>query len=261
MRQPLIVVGAALGVAATGGVAAFAGWSVTVQPATFTVYAARIPQPAPPRARVHTPPWIAWQPLARGVPVDRYVVTRHLGPAAQVACEVPATARPRCTDRQAPAGYRATYTVAAAYGSHWVSVDSGPSAPVTVPGVGVPITVNGIQLRPGPDGTPVVVGGADPSADPSLVAGTTMSPPAPPAGRPPSPSGTVVTPAPRVSASPAPVVKSTGDTTSGGGPGSDPGAASAPATGPSPDATCGSRCSGSPSPTPPSAAAPPPASD
>ncbi|GAB1643014.1 hypothetical protein KRMM14A1259_34370 [Krasilnikovia sp. MM14-A1259] len=220
------MVGAALGVAATGGVAAFAGWSVTVQPATFTVYAARLPQPAPPRVRVQELPRIAWEPPGRTVPVDRYVVTRHLGPAAQVACEVPATARPRCTDRQAPPGYRATYTVAAAYGSHWVGVDSGPSGPVVMPGVAAPIWVDGIALRPGPDGTAVPVNGAVPSAYPSLVARTAASPA--PAARIAVPSGVVVSRRPVVlkpSASPAP--RSTGDS-SGGGPGPDPGTATAP---------------------------------
>ncbi|BFU42428.1 hypothetical protein [Krasilnikovia sp. MM14-A1004] len=262
VRQPLIVVGAALGVAATGGVAAFAGWSVTVQPASFTVYAARIPQPDPPRARAHLLPWIAWQPVTRGAPVDRYVVTRHLGPAAQVACEVSAAARPRCTDRQAPPGYRATYTVAAAYGSHWVGVDSGPSAPVTVPGVAVPITVNGIQLRPGPDGTPVVVSGAEPSAYPSLVSSTTANPAAPPADRAPSPSGPAATAPPVSETSASPAVRSTGEPASGDGPGPDPGSATAPTTAPAAPAACGSgsHCSGSPS-APPSAGPPPPASD
>ncbi|WP_412752901.1 hypothetical protein [Krasilnikovia sp. M28-CT-15] len=258
MRQPLIVVGAALGVAATGGVAAFAGWSVTVQPASFTVYAARLPQPAPPRARVHALPWVTWQPVARGAPADRYVVTRHLGPATQVACEVPAAARPRCVDRQAPAGYRATYTVAAASGSHWVSVDSAPSAPVTVPGVAEPVIVNGIQLWPGPDGTPVVVDGAAPSAYPSLVARTTMNPAAPPAHRPPSPSGAVVTAVtPKASTSAAPAVRSTGDAPSGGGPDPNPGGG----PGPDPGVATAPTASGPPGATSPSAGAPPPASD
>ena len=122
---------------------------------TFTVHAAEIPRVARPAVRAHAQPRIAWKAvrIAEDVPVQRYVVTRHLGTVTQVACDVPATARPRCIDRFAPAGYRATYTVTARHGAHWRATDSEASAVVTMTGVAVPIWVTASDLA-GAAGTP-----------------------------------------------------------------------------------------------------------
>jgi hypothetical protein len=119
----------------------------------------------PPKVAVRAVPRVKWAPveLAPGVPMHRYVVTRHLGPVMQIACDVPATAVLRCIDANAPAGYVMTYTVAAMYGSRWVGPASEPSAPVIRPGVAVPIVVDGVTIVPGPAGA-VVVPEAAPSA-------------------------------------------------------------------------------------------------
>jgi hypothetical protein len=146
--------------AATAGAAgmAFASWATTSTSDAFTVYAARMPRIGTPAVAVRTAPRITWTPveLASGVPVHQYVVTRHLGPVRQIACDVPATAVARCIDANAPAGYAMTYTVAARYGSRWVGPASEPSSPVIRPGVAVPISVNGVTILPGPDGAVVV---------------------------------------------------------------------------------------------------------
>jgi hypothetical protein len=173
----LIMAGAAVGIAATGGASAFAGWVVQATAGPFTVHAARIPTMAPPTIRVRALPRIGWTAveIAPGVPVQRYVVTRHLGPVNQVACDVPATAKPRCIDLHAPAGYQATYTIAATYGTQWTGEDSEPSNPVTMPGIALPLTIDGVVVLPGAAGA-VIVPGAQPSSSPSLVAGTETAP-------------------------------------------------------------------------------------
>jgi hypothetical protein len=172
--QPLMLTAGVLtALATTGGVISAVGWSSGSTSETFTVHAAEIPRIARPAIRAHAQPRIAWKPvrLAEDVPVQRYVVTRHLGTVAQVACDIPATARPRCIDRFAPPGYQATYTVTARHGAHWRGTDSEPSPAVTMPGVAVPISVNGQLIVPGAAGTPVVVGSAPvAAADPSASA-------------------------------------------------------------------------------------------
>lgn len=199
----MLATGIMAAVATTGGVVTVVGWTGESTSETFTVHAAAIPRIAPPTARTAAQPRIAWDSvrLTGDVPVQRYVVTRHLGDVAQVACDIPATARPRCTDRHAPAGYQATYTVAARHGAHWTGTDSAPSPAVTTPGVAVPISVNGILIVPGAGGTPVVVGTApeavDPSAGPSDAA-------AAPSGEPSAPAGGEVTEPPVHHVPPAP---------------------------------------------------------
>lgn len=167
LRSPLPFVGVATAVAIGTGVAAYGGWDVGAESASFVVHAESIPRMAVPSVKlpsgraeitedglVVSGPRITWEPvrIAAGTPVQRYVVTRHLGPIAQVACDVPA-GRTRCVDRQAPAGYLATYTVAAAYGSFWTGVPSKPSDPMLLPGEAAPIVVAGVVVLPGEAGT------------------------------------------------------------------------------------------------------------
>jgi hypothetical protein len=177
LQPALLTLAAAAALAATGGVATLTGWTTGSAPETFTVYAGKIPRMVQPHVHRHAQPRISWTPvqIAPDVPVQRYVVTRHLGAVAQVACDVPAASARRCVDRSAPAGYRATYTVTATYGARWVGPDSEHSAVVAMPGVAVPILVDGVTIVPGVAGAPVVVGTA-----PRVVpTGASSAPPAP----------------------------------------------------------------------------------
>ncbi|MFI5932963.1 hypothetical protein [Actinoplanes sp. NPDC051494] len=132
-RTFVAVAGAGAGVVAVGsGVAAYGGWNVTASPSTFTIHAVRIPRMAAPTVRlVATGPRVGWDAveLAPGVPVDRYLVTRHPGPVGEVVCEVPG-GRVSCVDTAAAAGQLSTYTVSAGFGSHWAGPDSAPSAAI-----------------------------------------------------------------------------------------------------------------------------------
>jgi hypothetical protein len=198
----MLAAGVLAALATTGGVISAVGWSSGSTSETFTVHAAEIPRVARPAVRAHAQPRIAWNPvrIAEDVPVQRYVVTRHLGTVTQVACDVPATTRPRCIDRFAPPGYQATYTVTARHGAHWRSTDSEPSPAVTMPGIAVPISVNGMLIVPGTGGTPVVVGAAPEAVDPSAA-------PSSPAFEPSAaPSGPVTEEPPVVRVPPAPPV-------------------------------------------------------
>lgn len=183
LQPSMLATGILAALATTGGVISVGGWTTGSTSEAFTVHAAAVPRVDAPNARAATRPRIAWTPvrITGDVPVERYVVTRHLGAVAQVACDVPATARPRCVDRYAPAGYRATYTVAARHGAHWTGPDSAPSPAVTTPGVAVPISVNGMLIVPGTGGTPVVVGAAPEAVDPSAApSGPALDPSAAP---------------------------------------------------------------------------------
>ncbi|AGL20855.1 hypothetical protein L083_7345 [Actinoplanes sp. N902-109] len=129
--------------AAGSGVAAYGGWNVGGWSPTFTVHAVRIPRMLPPSAQLGTDvagPRIGWEAIVGQAPVQRYVVTRHLGAISAVACAVEARAT-NCVDRHAPVGRVLTYTVAAAWGTHWSGVDSAPSVPVLVPGAAAPLPV------------------------------------------------------------------------------------------------------------------------
>jgi len=141
LLRPAVLTTAAVALAAVGGASAFAGWQVAVTPEEFTVYAASIPRMAAPIATSRAIPQIAWTAveIAPGVAVQRYVVTRHVGPGAQVVCDVPAVGALRCVDPHAPAGYPIVYTVAAGRGRYWRGPDSAPSAAITMPGIAVPL--------------------------------------------------------------------------------------------------------------------------
>jgi hypothetical protein len=224
LRSPLPFVGLATALAIGTGVAAYGDWDVGADEAQFTVHAASIPRMDAPTVElpdgqpeitadgiVVSGPRIGWDrvTIAPGTPVQRYVVTRHLGPIAQVACDVPA-ARTRCVDETAPAGYLATYTVAAAYGSFWTGVPSPASEPLLLPGEAAPIVVDGVVVVPGADGSALVpapgvsasapagvvivpqAGSTDGREDPEpVVSGSAVPAPgqaqAPPAHKPPAP--------------------------------------------------------------------------
>ncbi|MFI7603226.1 hypothetical protein [Actinoplanes sp. NPDC049681] len=166
------IIGVATAATIGTGVAAYGNWDVKAEAKTFTVRAASIPRMAAPDAEmppgeplvsgdglVVRGPRISWRgvAIAADVPVQRYVVTRHLGPVAQVACDVPA-GRTRCVDRHPPAGYLVTYTVAAAYGSYWTGLASEESRPVLLPGEAAPIIVDGVVVLPGSAGGALVPG-------------------------------------------------------------------------------------------------------
>lgn len=199
LRTPLPVIGITTALIVGGGVAAFAAWDVQGQSETFTVLAAHIPRMGPPRVRSGAVPRIRWGAveLMPGVPAQRYIVTRSLGPLAQVACDVPPGATLQCADVFAPAGYQATYSVAATYGGSWVGPPGAPSRVVTMPGTAVPMLINGVMVMPGAGGVPIVdspgvVPGDVPSAmSPSLPPSSSSSAPGPgpgPASAPPVPS-------------------------------------------------------------------------
>ncbi|MGA5301752.1 hypothetical protein ACPCHT_17620 [Nucisporomicrobium flavum] len=206
------------------GVAAYGDWDVGAEEAQFTVHAAGIPRMKAPTVElpggepqitaegiVAAGPRIAWDrvTIAPGTPVQRYVVTRHLGPIAQVACDVPATGA-RCVDESAPAGYLVTYTVAATYGTFWTGEPSPASEPTLLPGEAAPIVVDGVVVVPGADGSPLVpapgvstsapggvvvvpqAGAADGRGEPEPVASTSTTPAPdqvqpPPVHKPPAP--------------------------------------------------------------------------
>jgi hypothetical protein len=152
LQPALLTLAAAAALAATGGVATLTGWTTGSAPETFTVYAGKIPRMVQPHVHRHAQPRISWTPV-------------------QIAPDVSAR---RCVDRSAPAGYRATYTVTATYGARWVGPDSEHSAVVAMPGVAVPILVDGVTIVPGVAGAPVVVGTA-----PRVVpTGASSAPPA-----------------------------------------------------------------------------------
>jgi len=199
LRSPLPFIAVATAVAIGTGVAAYGDWDVSADSASFVVHAESIPRMKAPSATlpsgqpeitedglVVSGPRIRWDrvEIAPGTPVQRYVVTRHLGPIAQVACDVPA-GRTRCVDESAPAGYLATYTVAAAYGSFWTGVSSKPSEPMLLPGEAAPILVDGVFVLPGAGGTAVV---PEPGVAASAPA-TVVVPPDSAAGSPGDPGG------------------------------------------------------------------------
>ena len=212
VRRTALTGGVAASLALAGSMVTYASWSSATVSREFTVRSAAIPQTAAPRVTPGPRPRIAWTAvrLTAKVPVERYRVTRHLGAVAQVACEVPATARPVCEDRYAPPGYRATYTVAAVHGRHWIGPESPESAVVTAPGEAVPISIGGVVLVPGAAGDPVVVPGGlvasaappetgetEPDRDTGQLTGPEQTPPE-------SPSPVVVPPAPPVEPETAP---------------------------------------------------------
>jgi hypothetical protein len=197
LRTPLPVIGITTALIIGGGVAAFAAWDVSATPETFTVQAAHIPRMGPPRVRSGKIPRIRWGAveLLPGVPAQRYIVTRHLGPIALVACDVPPGATLQCADEFAPAGYRATYSVAATYGASWVGTPGAPSRAVTMPGTPVPMMINGVLVVPDP------VTGVVASSPPASSSSSSSSLPSSPSA---SPSSVSAAPVPVPSLPPIP---------------------------------------------------------
>ncbi|MEV6597215.1 hypothetical protein AB0M36_10175 [Actinoplanes sp. NPDC051346] len=129
-------------------------------------------------------PRIHWNrvEIAPRTPVRRYLVTRHLGPIAQLVCDVPAS-RDGCVDEHPPAGYLVTYTVVATHGAFWTGTASRPSRPVPLPGEAAPVVIDGVVvLLPGAGGGTVVpasgsgaaasAGAVPPGTGPGATAGT-----------------------------------------------------------------------------------------
>jgi hypothetical protein len=145
LRPSLVLLGTAVALIGGGGVLAFAGWTSRSTSATFTVTAAKIPQIPRPTATRTIVPVITWKGvrIAPDDPVDRYVVTRHLGKATRIVCSQPATLLTKCVDFTAPPGSPFTYTVHATDGEYWVGADSEASPPL------------GSLLALDPSGTPI----------------------------------------------------------------------------------------------------------
>jgi hypothetical protein len=180
LRPSLVLLGTAVALVGGGGMLAFAGWTSRSVSATFTITAARIPQIARPTATRTIVPVITWKGvrIAPDTPVDRYVVTRHLGKATRVVCSQPAAVTTRCVDFTAPPGSPFTYTVHATDGEHWIGADSEPSPPLDSPLAPDPSSA--------PSATPVTSAVAVPTTDPVGTMMTTDSPgnpgPTPPVG-------------------------------------------------------------------------------
>ncbi len=189
MRPSLILLGTAGVLLAGGGVLAYAGWTSHSTSGTFTINAAGIPRMARPTVTRALVPTITWRQvrITDNTPVDRYVVTRHLGTATEVVCSQPATLGTSCADRTALPGEPFTYTVRATHGEHWVGADSEPSPPVDVPSSPAPTE---------PSSTPVTPS-AEPSASPTGTATVDGAEPltteTTPQHQSPSPSGSAPT--------------------------------------------------------------------
>jgi hypothetical protein len=206
LRPSLVLFGMAVALVAGGGVLAFAGWTSQTESDTFTIQAARIPQVPPPTVTVRLVPVVKWKRVRIAVdkPVDRYIVTRHVGKATRVVCTLAATVPLTCLDLTAPPGSALTYTVQATQGEHWVGVDSQPSAPLTTSGGLVMLDASGEPV-PGPSAAglssaPAVVD--DDGVNPLMVE-TTPAPGGPtssgftgPTTHAPPPTATATTPAP-----------------------------------------------------------------
>ncbi|MFI5494887.1 hypothetical protein [Actinoplanes sp. NPDC051859] len=205
LRSPLPYIGTATALVIGTGVAAYGDWDVNADRATFTVHAASIPRMDAPNAvlpsgpalvdaggRILRGPRITWSrvEITPSVGVQRYVVTRNLGPIRQIACDVPAPRR-GCVDLLPPAGYLVTYTVVATHGRFWTGTPSQASQQLLLPGKAEPIVVDGVVVTPGPGGT-AVVPGVDPSTSAVAPAPGTVSPPAGPSPDVPVPSSAPV---------------------------------------------------------------------
>lgn len=190
------------------GVAAYGTEGVASESSPLTVYAIGVPEvPRPTASPVYAEraTQVSWAGFDDQPGVERYLVTRHVGGAEAVACEVPA-GRESCVDRAAPPGEAVTYTVTAAFGESWVGTESEPSAPLTLP------TAPVSPRRPQPDPpvvvpTVVVTPTPSPTVEATTQAPTVVEPPVLPTAtvEPPLPTETVSPPAPPVATtSPAP---------------------------------------------------------
>lgn len=132
LRRPAIVLLGALALLLTGGVVAYATWSVGSNGAKVVAKAATMPRGERPAAvRRGATIAVSWAPsfIRRGTPVDGYRVTRHAANGrTKVVCSVGTT---QCTDADVRVGSW-TYTVQPTVGRGWIGASSVPSRPVEV---------------------------------------------------------------------------------------------------------------------------------
>lgn len=140
MRQTaktvIVLGGAALALAAGGGISAWASWETSAKPGAVRTTVSRVPAVAQPKVeKSGNNNKISWsQPTAaRDRPFDGFVVLRYSGSLSQTVCSV-AAAKHTCTDSKATAGATVTYVVHATMGTTWSGPDSDPSEPFLVPG-------------------------------------------------------------------------------------------------------------------------------
>ncbi|GAA2548161.1 hypothetical protein GCM10010435_16950 [Winogradskya consettensis] len=181
-RWQVLLAGTAAALTVGSGVAAYASWNVTATSPTFRVHAVQLPRVPRPVAEVTRAGLrIRWTPVE---PASGYVVTRHAGGRSEVACTVAAGLR-TCMDLRAPKGYPVSYTVATAFGRHWVGTPSEPSVPVPLPPPGrTPATTapgSTPQPPPPPSALPI---------EPALTASAPTPPPSGPSASPPAPTPT-----------------------------------------------------------------------
>jgi hypothetical protein len=132
--RPVLIVAATAGLVAAGGsIAAFANWSTPATRTTVTVEAREVPTLAAPQVRLIGRPFVSWNAtnLLPGVRVHQYVVTRHVGTASTVVCEVPVLLT-TCVDWLPPVNTRMTYSVHATF-RRWAGDASERSDSVRVP--------------------------------------------------------------------------------------------------------------------------------
>lgn len=161
LRPSLIVLATAVALVGGGGVLAFAGWTSRSTSETFTITAVGIPRMARPAVTRTLVPVITWKSvrIADDTPVDRYVVTRHLGEATKVVCSQPATLPAKCFDLTALPSDPFTYTVHATHGEHWVGADSEPSLPVDAGPA--PVDPSSTPVTPSAEPSPSPTAGVD----------------------------------------------------------------------------------------------------
>jgi hypothetical protein len=132
--RPALIVTATTGLLAIGGsIAAFASWTTAPAASSLTITAAALPTMAAPRVLLIGRPVVRWDrvSLRAGVPVKRYVVTRHVGASSVVACDVPAVLA-TCVDLGAPVSKLMSYSVHATF-ERWAGAAGPRSGSVTVP--------------------------------------------------------------------------------------------------------------------------------
>ncbi|GAA2526455.1 hypothetical protein [Winogradskya humida] len=178
-RWQVLLAGTAAALTVGSGVAAYASWRITATSPTFTVHAVQLPRvPRPLAEMTRTGLRIRWTPVE---PASGYVVTRHAGQGSEVACTVAAGQR-TCVDLRAPKGFPVSYTVAAAYGRHWVGTPSETSVPVPPPLPGraasTPAPGSAPQSPPPPSALAIEPPATTPVPTPP-PSGPSASPPAP----------------------------------------------------------------------------------
>ena len=204
LRPSLILLGTAVALIGGGGVLAFAGWTSRSTSETFTITAAGIPRMAPPTVIRTLVPVITWKRvhIADDTPVDRYVVTRHVGKASKVVCSQPSSLPAKCLDLTALPSEPFTYTVHATHGEHWVGADSDPSLPVDVSPAPVDPSSTPVSPSAEPSSSPTGTAGVD-DVDPLTTQTTPARDPRSPPGLEPTTDPAESEPAP-VTPEPAP---------------------------------------------------------